>query len=270
MSKDVTARRDEGLRHQDTVMAQICETAGSLDEGGWGTPTNCPPWDVKLLIAHMTRGAESFMHIVTSGLQGVTDITTSREERERRQRELAGLSGSELLATFQTNQATLRDLMAGLSAEELGRPGRHPWAVQPLWWFVDQRLAELAFHNWDLDHSLGREREIDSDVARYLMPTIIERNVRAFHRPSPASYGHWVIRATDLENGSWLVEPDDGGVAITRKASEGDPVISSDSAGLIRWFYGRADLEQLEQAGRAAIEGARYRISAWKDMFPAP
>ena len=270
MSEDVVRHRDEGLRHQDTVTGSIVATAEKLDQAGWATATNCPPWDVTMLVAHMTRGAESFMTIVKNGLKGITDITQTAEERQRRMAELATLSSADLLSTFQNNQREYRSLLAGLSEDELSRHGRHPWALQPLWWFGDQRLAELAFHDWDLHRSLGREKEIDSGVAAYLFPAVLERNVKTFHKPSPASYGHWVIRATDVEDGTWLVEPDDAGVAMSRRSADGDPVISGDAAALLRWFYGRASIDELEQAGRVSVAGSRFRASAWGQMFPAP
>jgi uncharacterized protein (TIGR03083 family) len=270
MSDDVVRHRDEGLRHQDTVTASIVATAGALDQAGWATATNCPPWDVTMLIAHMTRGAESFMTIVKNGLQGITELTQTAEERQRRQAELAALSSADLLATFGQNQQSYRALLAGISDSDLARPGRHAWGMQPLWWFGDQRLAELAFHNWDLHHSLGHEQEIDAKVARYLVPTIIERNVKAFYKASPTHSGHWVIRASDVKDGTWLVEPYAEGVAMTRGPAEGDVVIQGDAAALLRWLYGRADMKDLEHAGRSQVSGSRERVSAWADMFPAP
>ncbi|MFN0072122.1 MAG: maleylpyruvate isomerase family mycothiol-dependent enzyme [Chloroflexota bacterium] len=270
MDIEMAARRDQGLRYQDAVASSIAETAGALDRRGWATPTNCPPWDVTMLIAHMARGAESFMNIVQNGLQGVTEITQTREEREQRQAELASLSHADLLAAFQHNQRELRALLAGLSSGDLDRPGRHPWGLQPLWWFVDQRLAELAFHHWDLAHSLGRDREIDAEVAQHLFPTLIERNVKAFYRPVATNHAAWVIRANDLANGSWLVEPEVDGVTMTRKPAQGDSIIEGDAAALIRWFYGRASIDQLEQAGRVSVNGDRTGISSWHELFPAP
>ncbi len=271
MSDDVVRHRDEGLRHQDTVAAGIVGTTEKLDQAGWQTPTNCPPWDVTMLIAHMTRGAESFMNIVKNGLKGITDITQiCRRASASPWQSWQRLSSADLLSTFQKNQQEYRSLLAGLSEDELSRHGRHPWALQPLWWFGDQRLAELAFHDWDLHRSLGREKEIDSGVATYLFPAVLERNVKTFHKPSPASYGHWVIRATDVEDGTWLVEPDDAGVAMSRRPADGDPVISGDAAALLRWFYGRASIDELEQAGRVSVGGSRFRASAWGQMFPAP
>ena len=270
MSHEVIAHRDQCLILQDQVSALIQNTAAVLDADGWATPTNCPPWNITMLVAHMTRGAESFTAVLQAGLAGDINFTSTPEERQRRQAELAAMPSAELLATFVTNQASFRELQQSIGEADLERYARHPWALQPLWWFSDQRLAELAFHAWDLHHSLSQEIDIAANVAQFLMPSIIERNVKAFHKPSPASYGHWLIQATDVENGSWMVDPDDGGVAIARTSREHDIAIQGDAAALLRWFYGRANIDALEAEGRITLTGARFRVVAWPEMFPAP
>lgn len=270
MAVDRESRRAEGLALQDGLTTEIVATAGSLAEEDWTRATNCPPWVVRDIVAHLTRGAETFAAMVDTGLRGERTFAVSMEERERRQQELTSLQPSALIDTLQSAQAGLRAKLAALDAAGLETLCPHTRGLQPGWWFVDQRLSELAFHGWDLHHSVGREREISPAVGQFLLPTLVERNLRTWHKPSPASYGRWVIAATDLADGSWLIKPDDGGVAIDREEADGDITIRCDASGLIRWLYGRASLDDLEAAGRATITGARPRLSAWSTMFPAP
>ncbi|MFN0070752.1 MAG: maleylpyruvate isomerase family mycothiol-dependent enzyme [Chloroflexota bacterium] len=270
MASDREARRDQGLTLQDALTAEISATAESLSAEDWSRATNCPPWAVRDIVAHLTRGAETFAAMVDTGLRGERTFAVSVEAREQRQRELTSLSPTDLVATLKSAQSHLRSTLSNLTTDQLEVLCPHTRGLQPGWWFVDQRLSELAFHGWDLHHSIGREREIAPSVGQYLLPTLLERNLRTWHKPSPASYGQWVVQANDLENGAWLIEPDDGGVGINRRAAKGDITIEGDAAALIRWLYGRANLDELEQAQRVSIRGARLRLAAWKGMFPSP
>lgn len=265
------ARRDRGLALQDQVAGEIRGIASGLDEAAWQGPTNCPPWTVQMLIGHVARAGETFLTMVNRGLQGDTEIVQmSPEARAQREQEMASLQPADIIAMLDTNQAALSARLAGLNGDELERLCPHTRGLQPAWWFVDQRLAELAFHGWDLSVSLNREREIDTTVAQYLLPTLLERNIRTWYPNGSGGTGRWIIAASDVEGGRWLVEPTDGDLAIARSQTDGDVAIQGDAPALIRWLYGRADLEQLNRTGRVIIGGQRDRVVAWRQMFPSP
>jgi hypothetical protein len=140
----------------------------------------------------------------------------------------------------------------------------------PAWWIVDQRVVELAFHAWDLDTSIGREAEIDPEVAQFMLPAIVENNLPLFHRTDSEPVGSWSLRATDIPNGQWQIQSDDGGARVTREPGSADVRIEGDSAGLARWLYGRVTLADLEKAGRAQVSGDTARVGRWREIFPSP
>lgn len=43
-------------------------------------------------------------------------------------------------------------------------------------WYASHRLAEVAFHSWDLRVSLRRERSLSEPVAAMLLATLLESN----------------------------------------------------------------------------------------------
>jgi uncharacterized protein (TIGR03083 family) len=254
MATERELRREQGLVLQDDLAAQVAETARGLDDAAWSAPTNCPPWTVRDILQHLTR----------SGL------TVDPVERERVERELNGMTTAQLIDQFEVNHRGLRDRLASLTGDELEVLCPHSRGLQPAWWMVDQRLSELAFHHWDLQYSLGQEQEIHAGVGQYLLPTLLERNVRTWYRPGPGGAGRWCIKARDLENGAWQIEADADVVTISRGDTAGDLTIEGDATALIRWLYGRADLETLEQQGVASIAGSRSGLIAWKALFPSP
>ena len=270
MATEREIRREQGLAFQDELADRVVGTARGLDEASWSAPTNCPPWKVRDIIQHLTRGAGTFHAVVDRGLRGDQSLTVDPQERERVERELSGMSTSQLIDALGDAQRGLRERLASLAPGELEVLCPHSRGLQPAWWMVDQRLSELAFHNWDLQHSLGQEQEVDARVGQYLLPTLLERNLRTWHRPAPGRSGRWMIKARDLKNDVWLVETGADGVGITRGEAEADVTIEGDASGLIRWLYGRADLLTLEQQGMANIGGSRSGLAAWKEMFRSP
>lgn len=269
MAADRIEHRQQGLALMDQEALRVKQIAGGLSETDWARPSNCPPWPVKFVFSHLVRGADGFRAIVDAGMQGETTFPGAPGDAEERMRALAELRPGELINEFEASQKRLRDRLAGLSEGELERYCPHRRGLQPAWWMVDQRLSELTFHGWDLDVSLGHEREVDATVADFLLPTLMERNLRTWYRAGPGGYGHFLIQSNGSGRPGWVVSPSDGGVAIER-GSEGDPVIEADAAALIRFLYGRASAADLEKSGRLTVQGMRWRVDAWHEMFPSP
>src|SRR5579884_2155019 len=67
-------------------------------------------------------------------------------------------------------------LMERLSADELETICFHPAGNRSARWYAQQRAAEIAFHRWDLLHSLGREAPLDEALAAFLLPMLLERD----------------------------------------------------------------------------------------------
>ena len=177
MTSEHIRHRDEGLVLQRELMSSILTTGQVLDDEHWSRTTTCPPWSVRDLIAHLARGAETFSAMLEAGLRGERTLSISLEEREQRQRDLSALTERELLTTVRSSQEVLQEKLARLEGDALEALCPHTRGLQPAWWFVDQRLSELAFHGWDLHVSLGTEREIPPAVGRFLLPTLLTRNL---------------------------------------------------------------------------------------------
>jgi uncharacterized protein (TIGR03083 family) len=245
-------------------------TVEGLSESDWQRPTNCPGWLVRDIVSHVARSGGTFAAMMDAGARGETSFAMSQDDRERIEREFAALDTAELLSRLRDNHQELRSRTGALADEALESLSPHTRGLQPNWWFADQRLSELAFHGWDLYHSLGREQEIPPAVSQHLLPTLLERNVPTWHKSEAAGAPRFVVRATDIADGVWQVVPAAPGATVTRGAADGDLVIEGPSAPLIRWIYGRASLEDLERAGTVKLSGDRAQLAQWKALFTSP
>jgi uncharacterized protein (TIGR03083 family) len=269
MSTDREQHRAAALPLQTLLGERVITTARSLRPEQWDGPTNCPPWIVKTIVAHLVRNAEMFNVMLDTGLSGGQTFPQTPTEREERQKELAAMPSETLISTFETSHANLRDRLSRLTLSELEQPCPHPRWLMPAWWVVDQRVVELAFHSWDMDTSIGREAEIDGRVAQFMLPAILENNLPLFHRSSPAGRT-WAIHAGEMDGGHWLIQSSEGAARISHEDGAAEVSISGDAAALVRWLYGRADIPALESAGRINLEGDPDGMAAWRETFPSP
>jgi uncharacterized protein (TIGR03083 family) len=270
MAADLGALRDAAIPLQTAMGSAVLGFAGSLRAEQWDGPTNCPPWTVKTIFSHLVRNAEMFQLMLDSGQRGERVFPQTQDQREVRQRELAALSVDALTSTFAQGHEALRDRLAGLSADELSMPCPHPRWLMPASWILTQRLVELSCHFWDMESSVGRPAEIDGDVARYILPAIVGTNLPMFYQRDKAASGRWAIVATDLPDGTWIVEAAEGSVSV-RQARDAAPVeILADSPALVRWLYGRASAAGLQSEGRMRVAGDGTLLHRWDEAFRAP
>ena len=60
----------------------------ALSPEAWDGPTNCPPWRVRDLVAHVVVSGEGFAASIRQGLAGSVEPSVSSDERQRRQAEM--------------------------------------------------------------------------------------------------------------------------------------------------------------------------------------
>ena len=70
-------------------------------------------------------------------------------------------------------------------------------------------LAEVAFHRWDVQYSLGKDAVFDDEIAALLLPTLIESNApRTYAAGLSAERGRderYVLAVPGAPAASWLV-----------------------------------------------------------------
>jgi uncharacterized protein (TIGR03083 family) len=261
---------DQALRHIRTVTRQFREQLSQLPTDAWEGPTNCPPWRVRDLAAHVVSSGETFRMSVERGVAGSVEAAVPEAERERRIAEIAASSPEGMLARLDEVTAGIEQLYERLSAEELEAICYHRRGNRTARWYICHRLAEVAFHRWDLDRSLGHQPTLDEDVATFLLPTLLESNLPRIYPSGPRGEGRFRLSVRGDPTQSWLLAATPDRLEVTRAGGTADVTITAAPSVLALLVYGRADLLEEEQDGRVQIEGDRALAERFHTMFVGP
>jgi uncharacterized protein (TIGR03086 family) len=140
---DPLALLERALDQTDTVLARIRPVQASL-------PTPCPDWDVRALIRHLV--GQDLPNFTTAAQGGTPDWQAPAEE-----------VGEEGIGVYRARARRLLDVW---HAARLDQPVSMPSGGEaPLGSRVDQQLAELAVHTWDLAKASGQDVALDPAVA---------------------------------------------------------------------------------------------------------
>ena len=162
-------------------MERVQAYLAGLPETAWTQQSACDLWEVRHVVAHLSGVSEFYATTVAQGLQGDTTApgdrpapgtATGASSSERiAQGAIANaeMLGDQLLATLKERDAQLADVLSGLKPEHLETPCYHPGGIVPAGNFIDLRLKELAFHEWDIRSSF----EADAGLSQQCLPSIM-------------------------------------------------------------------------------------------------
>jgi uncharacterized protein (TIGR03083 family) len=250
----------------------------------WTRPTNCPPWLVRDLAVHAVISGKTFVSSVSQGLAGSVE-PAGAEERRRRQSELEEAEPSAVADALRAVEAEFAGLYAGLGERELSALCFHRRGNRSVRWYAVHRLAEVAFHSWDLDWSLGREPVLAEGVAALLLPTLLESNApRTYAAALSAGRGNgerYLLVAEGDAPARWLVQIDPEQLLVTRADSlveqrerPADLTVTGTAADLALLVYGRRTLDWLSRSGAVDIDmdvdGDPELIRRFEEIFPRP
>lgn len=261
---------DEALGHIREVTGGLRERLSGLPADAWQASTNCPPWKVRDLVGHVISSGETFRMSVERGVAGNLEPAIPEAERERRIAEIAASSPARMLERLDEVTDGIERLYERLTADELGAICYHRRGNRSARWYVCHRLVEVAMHRWDLDHSLGNTGVLDEEVARFLLPTILESNLPRIYPNGPRSEGRFRLAVADNSSSSWLLAATLDRLEVTRGGGEGEVTVTASPSTLALLVYGRADLMEEERAGRVTIEGNRGLAARFNAIFVGP
>ncbi|MGY0489436.1 TIGR03086 family metal-binding protein [Streptomyces sp. WG-D5] len=136
-------------RVQDAVATLVRTTAPDQ----FGAPTPCKDWTVRDLLDHLV-----WENTVWGGLAKGTPPTGGGHTDNH--------LGDDHIAAFATAASRAREAFhqPGMLERSFGPgPGRR---------VVEQLLIELLVHGWDLATALGRDRDLEPDIARAALPVV--------------------------------------------------------------------------------------------------
>src|SRR5262249_17988263 len=129
---------------------------------------------------------------------------------------------------------------------------------------------EVAFHDWDLQHSLGREARLDPSVAVFLLPTLLESNLPRIYAGAPGGEGRFSLVAESQPPSTWLLAADRQRLEVTRRSAEADVPAAASPDVIALLIYGRVKLVDEERQGRLRLIGDRSLAERFGEIFPTP
>jgi uncharacterized protein (TIGR03083 family) len=247
----------------------------TMSPAGWNGPTNCPPWRVRDIAAHVVSSGEGFIASIRRGLAGSVEPSISAEERHRRQTELEAADSTTVAAALNAVTADFIGLYDGLEEVQLSAICYHRRGNRSVSWYAAHRLAEVAFHSWDLRFSQGRSPKLDEEVAALLLPTLLESNApRTYAAGSTPQRGNgerYLLAVVDDPQARWLVTINAEKLEATRGgATAADLTITGSAADLALLVYGRSDLRALAESGAVRMAGDMALAERFAQIFPRP
>lgn len=246
----------------------------ALSPEAWDGPTNCAPWRVRDLAAHIVTSGEGFAASIRQGLAGSTEQSISHEERDRRTAALAASPPASVAEELDALTDAFVGLYDGLDEAGLEAICFHRRGNRSVRWYAAHRLAEVAFHSWDFQVSLERQPTLSEEVASLLLPTLLESNApRTYAAGLSAQRGtgeRYLLAVGDDPSARWLVTIGPDTLTAVRGDAPADVTITGSAAALALLAYGRASLSDLFQSGAIHLEGDAGLAERFSQLFPRP
>src|SRR5262249_41223156 len=139
----------------------------------------------------------------------------SAADRERLQGSLVDSAPPAVADALDRLTDSFAQVFANLDEAGLDTIAFHRRGNRPVRWFAAHRLAEVSFHRWDFQQSLGQDAVFDEGVAALLLPVLLESNApRTYAAGLSAERGsgeRYLLAVADDPSARWLVtiQPDE-------------------------------------------------------------
>lgn len=259
---------DQALRQMRAITRGVHADLEGLSAEAWAAPTNCPPWAVRDLVAHMITSADGHRVSVERGVAG--NVEPPQVRREDRSGHLESAAPAALIAELDRSTEQFAALYERLTSAQLDAICYHRRGNRSARWYASHRLAEVAFHAWDLRRSLGREAVLDEDVAAFLLPTLIESNLPRIYPLGPRGEGRFALSVTGAPDLRWLLSATPEQLDVQRGSGHADTTIAAPASTLALLVYGRVSVPAELSAGHLTVQGDRALAERFHFIFPNP
>jgi uncharacterized protein (TIGR03083 family) len=236
----------------------------------WEKPTNCPPWRVRDLVAHVVVSGAGFVDNVRRGLAGSAEPGLNNQRRL----ELDDATSSTVAGALRATTGEFIGLYQGLGQAELEKICFHRRGNRSVRWYAAHRLAEIAFHYWDLQLSTGQQPKLRNDVAALLLPTLLESNLpRTYAAGLSREPGHgerYLLAVADDPSARWLMTIAPDKLEAVRGDAAPDLTITGSASSLALLVYGRLELPSEIDSGALRVDGDPALVDRFALIVPRP
>ena len=229
---------------------------------------------MRTLAAHVVTSGEVFATAVRHGLAGSVERSADADLRARREAALEQAGPAAVAGSLRIATAVFVDIYDDLSDEQLSTLCYHRRGNRPVRWYATHRLAEVAFHSWDLRYSLRREPALDETVAALLLPTLLESNAPATYAagvtPERGSGERYLLSVDGDPSARWLVTIEPEQLVVERGDAPSDLEITTTAENMALLVYGRRDLYDLSRSAAFRLDGDKSLAARFAVTFPKP
>jgi uncharacterized protein (TIGR03083 family) len=258
----------------------------ALPAAAWNQPSACGQWQVQDVVAHLVGVAEFYADNITRGQQGDTAPPPGRPPAGSITAAMAAAGvasraintrqqlGSQLLATFQTTQAHLSQVLTELPAEARVIPCYHPGGIVEAQQFIDLRLKELAVHEWDIRSRLHPPAHLAlpglQAIIRLIDQAVASGSLRwgfsaSDHLAAPIRYRFEVTGAVPYHTD--IVITGDTSRQETGATTPADVTFRCDTETFVLLVYGRLTLDAARHHGDLIVQGKEDLMAPFSQWF---
>lgn len=255
------------LERLDAEQWQLCDRLLDLTPAELELPSNLPGWRVLDLAVHITRVCDSIRLAVTRASVGdqTPAFGAAAKPREEAIRAMPQSGWVTLQREAYRDMRRLVGQFTDAQLEQFDFP--HPQGQRNVRWFCTQLLAEVAFHRWDLDWSLGGRDPLDDELATYLLPFLLDPAEPLFGLRCASGGTETFSVASD--SARWELTTTEHGTTV-RPSTAGPaevPTIHASPGWLALAVYGRVRVD----APAFALTGPANTADRFASIFgPAP
>ena len=230
-------------------------------------PTPCKGWLVRDILAHLVTGGEGVRDTLRAvAASQPTPAYDLRDQGVLNQRGVDSCrNDADLPERFQRMLGDLKEVIADIEAKGLQRAPFRFFAEMTPEQLSALLTADVATHLWDLGQAVGRPQPPDPAILAKALPQMLVEVLPKTFLPDRArglvcTYG---IKLTDIPNGEWLADVNDGTISITRAPIAAAQVKTIADAGtFVLISYGR--LSPLGQVLRGKVKSRGNPLLAMK------
>jgi len=211
----------------------------------WAAPSSCAGWQLADLVSHVVRNGWSMLTFVSNTLEG-EDKPAFGPSVAHVQEEIKAGGNAAAAQRQQRETEEFIGLLAGLNDEQLEQVNTgHPSGPRDLAWACSQRLAEVAYHHWDLRSSLAPAAPMDAQLARHLLNYLLspERaNIMVPQPPDGSAPQTFRLRST-ADGSTWRLTATPGSRQMEADAQgPADVEVAAEPGWLALAIYGRVPI----------------------------
>ncbi|MAM65996.1 MAG: hypothetical protein CL702_06385 [Chloroflexi bacterium] len=166
----------EAVNNMEAVWRSLDELCSNLEDGEWGTPTDCPGWSVQDQLSHLV-GSECRLlgrptpdHVPEETGHVKNDIGQSNEVLVGARR---SLSGGKVLEEFREVTGQRLAILRGMTESDFDEETDTPIGRALVRDLLAIRIFDAWVHEQDIRRALGKPGHMDGAVARHAMDRMV-------------------------------------------------------------------------------------------------